>query len=537
MHFIQQVGASTRGSIDFGAKELAPKGASPAFKELIAALCEQYERDIAEARSQQASGTRGHGEVEKGKEPPKGKENRTNGAHFARIVPEEAENQASDKPFQSEEPLLSRFAKSGLFDKLSAGLLISNALFIGVQVDFGFQPEMPAVLDTLDIVFNVLFLIELFIRLGGYGCREFWCNEQLRAWHAFDFVVVLLSSIDTGISLALSGQNTPLGNVSILRIIRIVRIVRVLRIIRVLKFFRDLRILIASLANTIKTVSFALILLLLGMYMFAVALTQLVADHVNEQSALGKPIAADDDMLFFFGSVGHTIFALFMTTAGGIDWKDAAVPLITVGNMAISIYIAFVVIMLMCVMNVLTGIFCQAAIETAASDRENMMHTQLEETKEYVEVLKTLFLSWDDTGDGKCNIDEFVRHIQDEATIALLKTLEIDARDALALFELLDSNGSGEIDLEEFITGCITLRGGAKAVHMEKAIAMNQKLCRSLEAIETKLKFLLAAKDQEIEMKLADICNDPALMAETQKKAEDDADAEDTLIRRGSMLD
>lgn len=479
-----------------------------AFKELLNALCHQYEMDLADAR-RKAEQRGAADEIYENDEKDEHrlprtagaavKRNRTAGANFARIVPDEddeVKDSAMNAP-RNDEGLLTRFAKSSHFERLSAGLLISNAIFLGIQVDKSFSQEPPAALYIVDYIFNVFFVIELCIRMAGLGCRVFWCDEDLRAWNAFDFVIVVLSAVDTAASLAASDGNTPLGNISILRIIRVIRILRVLRIIRVLKFFRDLRILIASITVTMKSAVFALILILCGLYMFGVALTQMVADHVKEQTANGTPILADDDMLFFFGSVGHTMFALFMTIAGGIDWKDAALPLLKVGSMAIALYIVFVIVMIMCVMNVLTGLFCQAAIETAGNDRENMMHVQLQEKKEYIEVLTNLFHEWDDNGDGKFNIDEFTRHIEDEDTIALLRTLEIDARDALTLFELLDTNSSGEIDLEEFITGCITLRGGAKAVHMEKSIAINSRLVHSLEAIEGKLKYLVHVNDEE----------------------------------------
>eukprot|EP00930_Biecheleria_cincta_P038029 TRINITY_DN26127_c0_g1_i2.p1 TRINITY_DN26127_c0_g1~~TRINITY_DN26127_c0_g1_i2.p1 ORF type:complete len:541 (-),score=74.68 TRINITY_DN26127_c0_g1_i2:63-1661(-) len=380
----------------------------------------------------------------------------------------------------------SKFIRSDHFDKLSSVLLISNAAFLCVQVDYAFQESTPTSIELTDYTFNSLFLIELLLRFFAFGCYRFWCDKENRAWNAFDFVIVALSTIDMFLSLALQGE-TLLGNVTVLRVIRVARIVRVLRMIRVLKFFQDLRIMVASIVCTLKTAGFAFILLSVGMYMFAIALTQLVADYMTHCRADGKAIDNWEDMNFFFGSVGHSVFALFMTVSGGVDWKDIALPLLEVGVLAITIYTIYVVFMILCVMNVLTGIFCQSAIETAQNDRENVMKLQLQEKQDYINTLKQMFASWDDSADGKCTLEEFASHLTDEATEGLLRTLEIEARDAIALFELLDVHGTGEIDLEEFITGCITLRGGAKAVHMEKVVD-------TLKSIEMRLNALLKSE-------------------------------------------
>jgi len=325
------------------------------------------------------------------------------------------------------------------------------------------------------------------VRLWGWGCYEFWTHEEDRYWNSFDFFIVLLSTFDTVLSAADEGDS-PLANISVLRIVRVVRIVRVLRIIRVMKFFQDLRILLAAVVSTVKTAGFAFALILLIMYMFGIAITQLVAEHIVEQENAGSPIDADNDLLFFFGSIGWSVLSMFMTITGGIDWKDASTPLYEVsGGLAAVFFLLYVCIMSLCVMNVLLGIFCQCALDTAASDKENVIQLQLMEKERFVKTLKNLFADWDETGRGTCSIEAFEKHMMDETTMALLRSLEIEGRDAITLFDLLDTDMSGEVDLDEFVTGCITLRGGAKAIHMEKINGMNKTITKKFEVVEERL--------------------------------------------------
>eukprot|EP00930_Biecheleria_cincta_P003557 TRINITY_DN10449_c0_g1_i1.p1 TRINITY_DN10449_c0_g1~~TRINITY_DN10449_c0_g1_i1.p1 ORF type:complete len:553 (-),score=111.38 TRINITY_DN10449_c0_g1_i1:27-1685(-) len=385
---------------------------------------------------------------------------------------------------------VSRFVRSQVFDQISAALLLMNAVFIGVQVEFEFQIHTPVAIEAIDVTFCVCFILELCFRMWGYGCRHFWLDKEDRAWNIFDFIIVASSTLDTVVTAASPGVDSPLGNVSVLRVIRVVRIVRVIRIIRVMKFFQDLRILLAAIVSTVKTASFALILIMFIMYMFAIAITQLVAQFVKEQNEAGKIPENQEDLMFFFGGIWHSIFALFMTIAGGIDWKDAAVPLFEVGPFSIILFLLYTALMVLCVMNVLLGIFCQCALDTAATDKENVIQLQLQEKHRFIETLEVLFAGWDDSGDGRCSLEEFQNHLSDETTQALLRSLEIEGRDAITLFELLDADGSGEVDLDEFVTGCITLRGGAKAVHMEKLNAMHKAFHDRLEMLDTKLEVL-----------------------------------------------
>eukprot|EP00931_Biecheleriopsis_adriatica_P026253 TRINITY_DN15996_c0_g1_i2.p1 TRINITY_DN15996_c0_g1~~TRINITY_DN15996_c0_g1_i2.p1 ORF type:complete len:630 (-),score=99.46 TRINITY_DN15996_c0_g1_i2:84-1973(-) len=383
------------------------------------------------------------------------------------------------------------FVQSAIFDRCCAALLILNAVFVTIQVSNAFQPSVPAAISFADRLFCLLFILELLLRMHGNGCARFFRGEE-RAWNVFDFIVVCMSTLDTALTWEetdSASKTSALGNFSVLRVVRVIRVVRVLRVIRILRFFRDLRILIAAIGSTLKTASFALILIVLIMYMFGIALTQLVAEHYVQTVLDG--VEMHSDLLVLYGSIPKTVFCLFQTISGGIDWNDAMVPLISTGPLASSLFVIYVSFMVLCVMNVLLGIFCQCALDTTATDRENVIQLQLQERDRFVKTLRDMFREWDQTGDEKCSLEEFRSHIKDEMTQALLRSLDIEGRDALAFFELLDRDGSGYVDLTEFITGCITLRGGAKAMQLEKVSWMHKHISPRLTVLEKKLDSML----------------------------------------------
>ena len=79
-----------------------------------------------------------------------------------------------------------------------------------------------------------------------------------------------------------------------------------------MRFFKDLRVMVMAIVSTIRTAVWALILLLMAMYVFGVAIAQLVAEYVGKTNSAGTPLAEEDPLLTYFGSLFMVIFSLFM---------------------------------------------------------------------------------------------------------------------------------------------------------------------------------------------------------------------------------
>merc|ERR1711933_291595 len=90
---------------------------------------------------------------------------------------------------------------------------------------------------------------------------------------------------------------------------------------------------------------------------------------------------------------------------------------------------------------------------------------------------------------------EFETYMCNEKCQAYLETLGIDLSDAWSLFKMLDSDGGGTIDVEEFVSGCLNLKGSAKAVHIAKmehdSRMMRQLLENFIESVDANLEALM----------------------------------------------
>eukprot|EP00812_Abedinium_dasypus_P010580 NODE_4190_length_701_cov_282.809598.p1 GENE.NODE_4190_length_701_cov_282.809598~~NODE_4190_length_701_cov_282.809598.p1 ORF type:complete len:147 (+),score=43.46 NODE_4190_length_701_cov_282.809598:98-538(+) len=70
--------------------------------------------------------------------------------------------------------------------------------------------------------------------------------------------------------------------------------------------------------------------------------------------------------------------------------------------------------------------------------------------------------------------------MKDDTIQAYFEALGLDAADAWTLFKLIDTEQNHQISIEEFIQGCMRLRGGAKGIDSARLVEDNRRLMKRL---------------------------------------------------------
>mmetsp|Transcript_35905 Transcript_35905/g.64057 ORF Transcript_35905/g.64057 Transcript_35905/m.64057 type:complete len:299 (+) Transcript_35905:18-914(+) len=151
-------------------------------------------------------------------------------------------------------------------------------------------------------------------------------------------------------------------------------------------------------------------------------------------------------------------------------------------NVVFTVYVAFVYF---AVLNVVTGVFCHAAIESAQHDQDMVIQQELANRQRYIQKVKQLFEDLDTDSSGTITLTEFESHFQDESVQAYFHSLDLDPKDAWTLFKLLDAHCTHQVDIEEFALGCLRLRGPAKRIDIEKLMYDHQRMLRGLSAFSS----------------------------------------------------
>ncbi|HLA36613.1 MAG TPA: ion transporter [Rhodocyclaceae bacterium] len=223
------------------------------------------------------------------------------------------------------------------------GVILLNAVILGLLTVDGLNPTTVSLLTTLDEICLGVFCVELGLKLIGQRLRFF-----RDGWNVFDFVVV---------AVALAPATGPLSVLRALRVFRLMRLVDSVPSMR--------RVMNGMFAAIPGTASVAGVLAV----MFYVA-------GIMATNFFGK---VDPDN---FGHLGVSFFTLFqfLTMEG---WPDVARPIIEKMPYAWMFFIPFILVTTLTTLNLLFGIIVDA-MENAKEEeaREDLAEQGIEAPEE-----------------------------------------------------------------------------------------------------------------------------------------------------------
>eukprot|EP00929_Paragymnodinium_shiwhaense_P117081 TRINITY_DN8725_c0_g1_i5.p1 TRINITY_DN8725_c0_g1~~TRINITY_DN8725_c0_g1_i5.p1 ORF type:complete len:531 (+),score=78.49 TRINITY_DN8725_c0_g1_i5:307-1899(+) len=377
------------------------------------------------------------------------------------------------------------FVEHPWFDLSCGGVILLNAAFMAYETEWALTTPvgtpMPVWMLILGKLFTTFFVFELLLRICG-GLRRFFCT--CNPWNYFDLIVVAFSVAEEVLQeIASKDGSGNLSNARMIRLLRLTRTVKVFRMIRIVRMIGALRTLVNSLVGTIKQVIWAFFLIICLMFVFAVIFGQVV----SQARWADWEITDEDAMWLFWGNLSSCMYTLYLSVSGGVSWMEAAAPLTDLGSAVFLGFILYVALVQWVVLNVITGCFCESAAEAARKDVALAVHAHRTDRDKFLHRCKTIFRSIDKDGSGVLEVDELKPFMDSEPAHALFAALEIDIDDVHGLFELLDEDGTEFIDLEEFMFGCLRLRGGAKALDMARLQHQNKEMGKKLTLLLDRL--------------------------------------------------
>lgn len=418
-------------------------------------------------------------------------------------------------------PFCRRLVESGAFELLSTLAILSSSILVGVEVQYSathLNDPLPPIFRALRDFYSMFFLAEYLCRIAADGPYIFFYMSQDKGWAWFDAVVVIAGLVDFSFDMLLLTQSgsKPLVDVRQMRMVRMCRGMRILRTLRVQRFaghLAPLRTLVYSIAVTLRSLGWAMVLLLLVIYVTGVVICQGAVDALAGGSV-------DEDLRKDLGDywvpLDEAMFSLFQTVTGGLNWRDAMMPLLALPPPTPWVLPTFVGFVTFAMLNVVTGVFCSCAIETAQRNPEVIAMSVIKNRQVYVDNLKALFLKTDQDASGLISLAELERLIADDVLHAHLCALGIAASDAWTLFKLLDTEKKGEIDINEFVRGCERLEGNAKGVSMasvaEELRALSRKVATFMRFTEehlTAMSLNLATKHGDETGRCSHLCSPP----------------------------
>eukprot|EP00746_Dinoflagellata_sp_MGD_P008579 gnl/MRDRNA2_/MRDRNA2_117184_c0_seq1.p1 gnl/MRDRNA2_/MRDRNA2_117184_c0~~gnl/MRDRNA2_/MRDRNA2_117184_c0_seq1.p1 ORF type:complete len:632 (-),score=103.87 gnl/MRDRNA2_/MRDRNA2_117184_c0_seq1:46-1941(-) len=356
-----------------------------------------------------------------------------------------------------------RFIDHKYFNNGMALVIFFNAVIIGVQTNYHAQhldSEEPAFFGILGYMFAFVFTVELVLKLWAQGASFFTSDDW--KWNWFDFVVVSSAIVEIGFQISQDASGFSGGTA--LRAVRVLRLVRSIRAIRVMRCFRELRLVVHGIMSSLSSLFWLLVLLTFIMFIFAVFITQQVTEYRSDCKAkteLSDCMEVDSEQ---FSSMLLVFYALYKAISGGQSWGEIADPLFSVSPFVGLLFTAYISFSVLAVLNVVTGVFVDNAQKAASQDREHMVMEESADRMRQIKQVQEMFKEADIDGTGQLSREEFENHVDDPRVQAYFRLLHIDLHSygAENLFNMLDFDGGGEMDSDEFVVGCTKLRGNAK---------------------------------------------------------------------------
>ena len=232
--------------------------------------------------------------------------------------------------------LCRRIASSRWFQRGALTVIVANAVLIGVETSPALWERYGGVFDVLNAAVQVIFVVEITVRLLAHGPRVH--RFFLDGWNVFDFGIV---------ALALLPVAGPFATVA--------RLARLLRALRVVSALPELRLIVATMLRSIPSLANVVVLLGLILYVYAVVGVHLFAG-VDAGNWGSLPRA------------GLTLFEI-LTLEGWVDLMNTS---IAATSWAWIYYVSFVVLAVFVVVNLFIAIVIN---NLEAAKRDERVHT------------------------------------------------------------------------------------------------------------------------------------------------------------------
>jgi len=214
------------------------------------------------------------------------------------------------------------------------GLILINAVTLGLETDQQMVAGFGRVLHAIDTFILLIFTLELIIKFYAYRLDFFRSG-----WNIFDLLIVGIAWFPAS------------GPFAILRALRILRVLRLLSVVP------QMRRVLSAIAKSIPGMLSVIGVLGLLFYVSAVLTTKLFGQHPNA------------DMQEWFGSIGASAYTLFqiMTLE---SWSMGIVrPVMEHYPWAWLFFVPFIIITSFAVLNLFIGIIVDA-MQTSHADDE-----------------------------------------------------------------------------------------------------------------------------------------------------------------------
>mmetsp|Transcript_26639 Transcript_26639/g.35900 ORF Transcript_26639/g.35900 Transcript_26639/m.35900 type:complete len:282 (+) Transcript_26639:1-846(+) len=266
-----------------------------------------------------------------------------------------------------------------------------------------------------------------------------------------------------------------------------VKMLRIARVFRVFRFFKELSLLALMILDSMKSLMWALLMLSIILYVFAILFTQSATDYIKSIRELQQTPMMAPEVQRMFGTIPNTLYSLLQAMLGGVSWGVASDALFDIHWTSAGLFFFYIFFTMLAFLNITTGVFVDNAVETARTQRDFLVQKETELKERYLAEMRDLFMEMDEDGSGTVSLEEVNAYFVDPRVQSYFAALGLDSADTERLFRLLDCDDDGDVSVDEFLDGCLRLKGVARSIDVQYLLMEFKKFNKQLGAVQTKV--------------------------------------------------
>jgi len=317
-------------------------------------------------------------------------------------------------------------------------------LYIGIDAELNdadllFDAFWPFV--VFENLFCVFFSFEWAVRFGAFRCKRDSLNDF---WFKFDSCLVLLMVAETWLMPIITvltgssgGAGMPVGPLRLLRLLRFTRMARLMRSLP------ELLTMIKGMKASARAVGSSLLMVAMLIYVFAIVMHMALNDDDRVEEYFGTlplcmwTLLLDGTLMDGTGAV----LAKLRENGGVTSW------------LALTVFMAFILLSAMTVMNMLIGVLCEVVSTVAQNEKDEAA----------IRVMKDSILvqlkRFDVNNNGCISREELAGVMRDPQAREVLQSLEVDIGYLTDLQIFLFNDSSDEVRIQTVMDLMLASRG------------------------------------------------------------------------------
>ncbi|CAK9023920.1 Voltage-dependent calcium channel type D subunit alpha-1 (DmCa1D) [Durusdinium trenchii] len=287
-----------------------------------------------------------------------------------------------------------------------------------------------------NVALQVAYSLECVARL--YVERSLFLQNR---WNLIDLFIVLIGW--AGMAL------TEMVNLNVLRIFRVIRL---LRAGRLLISVPELYILLSGLTTSFKAIFFGSILLISVVFVWAIVTVEIIhpvnveIPYMDSNYTSPCPQCASG-----FATVYRASLTLFSQIVAGDAWGQISPPLAHAAPWTAPILFGIMMTISLGVMNLILAVIVEKAAEARQTDLDKKLMQKDQVRERNMVELALMCDRMDKDGSGALSLEEMMDgYANDKKFYSVMQGAGVEKDDLQTMFNVLDTNDSGEVDYVEF---------------------------------------------------------------------------------------